>query len=209
MKTTTSSYHAGGTLAPPCIHDLRFLYTGHLQLELRHHLEIRAEQHEAGVDTTDVDARVAALQAELDRRQRFYQRDPSLPAWPRMDDARYHQLLADARELKAIWPLDEFIHQVAGISLHGRRPELYGACPFHESASGRSFHVNTEKDVWHCFGCGTGGDLYRFVGEYFGITDFVDQVRKVEQTTTAMVESSRLIVGSSHAFGRMLEEARQ
>lgn len=203
--STPSSYHATDSLGRAGVHALKFLYTERLQLELRHYQEIRAEQREKDIDTSYVQAWIDALQSELNRRHRLYQTDPDMPAWPRLDDARYGQLLSDARELKAIWPLKDFIPQVAGIPLHGRPPELYAACPFHTSESGRSFRVNVEKDVWHCFGCGMGGDLFRFVGEYFGINDFVDQVRKVEQTTTAMVESSRIIMETSESIRRSAE----
>ena len=32
-------------------------------------------------------------------------------------------------------------------------------CPNHSSVSGKSLHVDKEKHVWHCFGCGTGGNV--------------------------------------------------
>ena len=45
---------------------------------------------------------------------------------------------------------------------HG--PQLRGPCPVHGSAPGsRSFAAHTEKNCWHCFRCGAGGnalDLY-------------------------------------------------
>jgi DNA primase len=45
-----------------------------------------------------------------------------------------------------------------------RGPQLRGPCPVHGSASGsRSFAAHVEKNCWHCFRCGAGGnalDLY-------------------------------------------------
>jgi DNA primase len=45
-----------------------------------------------------------------------------------------------------------------------RGPQLRGPCPVHGSASGsRSFAAQVEKNCWHCFRCGAGGnalDLY-------------------------------------------------
>ena len=46
-----------------------------------------------------------------------------------------------------------------------RGPQLRGPCPVHGSRTprSRSFAAHLEKNCWHCFGCGAGGnalDLY-------------------------------------------------
>ncbi|HEV7493381.1 DNA primase [Baekduia sp.] len=43
-----------------------------------------------------------------------------------------------------------------------------GRCPFHEERS-PSFSVDTSKGLYHCFGCGVGGDAYKFVMETEGL----------------------------------------
>src|SRR3954470_17302901 len=50
-----------------------------------------------------------------------------------------------------------------------------GLCPFHGEKS-PSFHVNGEKGFFHCFGCGLGGDVIKFV-ELYDKVAFPDAVR--------------------------------
>jgi DNA primase len=47
-------------------------------------------------------------------------------------------------------------------------------CPFHQEKT-PSFTVNDARQIFHCFGCGAGGDVFRFVMEYEKV-DFVTAV---------------------------------
>jgi len=50
-----------------------------------------------------------------------------------------------------------------------------GLCPFHGEKT-PSFHVNPDKGFFHCFGCGVGGDVFKFV-ELFDKVAFPEAVR--------------------------------
>ena len=50
-------------------------------------------------------------------------------------------------------------------------------CPFHQEKT-PSFHVSPQRQTFHCFGCGVGGSVFRFVMEYEHV-DFPSSVRKL------------------------------
>jgi DNA primase len=50
-------------------------------------------------------------------------------------------------------------------------------CPFHQEKT-PSFTVSPQRQTFHCFGCGVGGSVFRFVMEYEHI-DFPSAVRKL------------------------------
>lgn len=51
------------------------------------------------------------------------------------------------------------------VSLKKRGNSYMACCPFHHEKT-PSFHVSRDKQMYHCFGCGVGGNVYTFVMEY-------------------------------------------
>lgn len=56
-----------------------------------------------------------------------------------------------------------------GVKLQLRGHTAKGCCPFHQEDT-PSFHVDTAKNLYHCFGCGKGGNVINFVMEQDGLT---------------------------------------
>ncbi len=54
---------------------------------------------------------------------------------------------------------------------------MKGLCPFHDEKS-PSFHVRPNHGLFHCFGCGEGGDVYKFLQkiEHIGFVEAVEQM---------------------------------
>ncbi|MDH4337676.1 MAG: DNA primase [Candidatus Krumholzibacteria bacterium] len=62
-----------------------------------------------------------------------------------------------------------------------------GLCPFHQERT-PSFNVNPERQGYHCFGCGRGGNVFQFLMEMDGVT-FPEAVRELAERAGIEVET--------------------
>lgn len=60
-------------------------------------------------------------------------------------------------------------------------------CPFHKEKT-PSFNVNPQKQIFHCFGCHKGGDVFTFVQEYESIS-FIEAVRRLAERAKIPIET--------------------
>ncbi|HPG40898.1 MAG TPA: DNA primase [bacterium] len=61
------------------------------------------------------------------------------------------------------------------LSLQKKGRNYFGLCPFHKEKT-PSFSVNAEQQIFHCFGCGEGGNVFTFITKIEGLT-FPESVR--------------------------------
>ena len=82
------------------------------------------------------------------------------------------QVIAQVRDAA---DLVDFIQQVTPLKLAGARYK--GLCPFHREKT-PSFTVDRTKGLFYCFGCGTGGDIFKFLTltERFTFPEAVEHV---------------------------------
>jgi DNA primase len=108
----------------------------------------------------------------------------------------------------------DFVQQVTPLKLAGK--SYKGLCPFHREKS-PSFHVDRDKGLFYCFGCGTGGDVFKFLAltERFTFPEAVEHVAnrvgiELPRKRKAQRESEKddlfeVIDDASEAFHQALE----
>ena len=69
----------------------------------------------------------------------------------------------------------DVVAQYVDLKKKGRN--YFGLCPFHSEKT-PSFSVAPDKQIYHCFGCGTGGNVFSFIVEHEKVT-FVEAVQQL------------------------------
>lgn len=94
----------------------------------------------------------------------------------------------DVQKVKAKIDVVELIESYIPLKKAGRN--FKSQCPFHSEKSA-SFVVSPERQIWHCFGCQKGGDIFTFVEEYEKTT-FPDALKFLAQKAGIKLTVSEL-----------------
>ena len=84
---------------------------------------------------------------------------------------RYSDEIID--EVRQTNDIVDIISQYVHLKRSGRN--FFGLCPFHNEKS-PSFSVSPDKQIFHCFGCGVGGNVFTFLTKIEGI-NFIEAVQ--------------------------------
>jgi DNA primase len=99
------------------------------------------------------------------------------------------------------------IAQVVGrhVTLKKSGSRLWGLCPFHDEKT-PSFQVHEDKQIFYCFGCGAGGDVFAFRMKHEGL-DFPDAVRAFGRELGIAIAEERGEEGKASAAYRANDAA--
>jgi DNA primase len=88
--------------------------------------------------------------------------------------------LVDKATLEQIRSANDIVDVIGSyIPLKRAGANWVALCPFHREKS-PSFNVNPHRQIFHCFGCHKGGDVFRFVQDYESI-GFMDSVKRLAE----------------------------
>ena len=76
------------------------------------------------------------------------------------------------------------------VALVRKGRSLVGLCPFHQEKT-PSFHVLSDKGIFHCFGCQTSGDVFKFLSLVEGLS-FIEAVRELAAPLGITIEEREL-----------------
>lgn len=74
------------------------------------------------------------------------------------------------------------------VSLQRRGKNYIGLCPFHKEKT-PSFSVQQDKQIYHCFGCGQGGNVITFIMKYRNL-EFVEAVKLLAERANIVIPDS-------------------
>lgn len=97
----------------------------------------------------------------------------------------------------------DVVEQYVPLKRRGRN--YFGKCPFHQEKTA-SFSVAPDKQIFHCFGCGKGGNVFSFIMEYERIS-FIEAVERLAERVNIELpkHGASKDVGAKDSLGPLYE----
>ncbi|MBS7406840.1 MAG: DNA primase, partial [Coriobacteriales bacterium] len=93
----------------------------------------------------------------------------------------------DIRRVREATDLVQLVAETVVLKQKGRL--FWGCCPFHNEKT-RSFKIVPGTQLWHCFGCGKGGDVFGYVMEREKL-EFPEAVRQLADRAHIEIKESQ------------------
>ena len=89
------------------------------------------------------------------------------------------------------------------VTLRRKGETFFGLCPFHKEKTG-SFAVSRDKQIYHCFGCGEGGNVIRFIMriENIGFTEALEHLADKAGITIPAIDYSKLNLSQAELIAK-------
>ncbi len=92
------------------------------------------------------------------------------------------------RQVRESTDIVEVISEYVSLRKRGAS-NFFGLCPFHEEKT-PSFSVSSDRQIYRCFGCGKGGNVFTFLMEMERIS-FIDAVRRLAEQAGIRLENDK------------------
>ncbi len=109
--------------------------------------------------------------------------------------------MSDIQAIKDKLDIKQFIEEYLPVKKAGAYWKA--CCPFHHEKS-PSFMISPDKQIWHCFGCGKGGDIFSFLQEIEGI-DFPEALKILADRAGVQLTQNSVSQVNKDKKNRLLE----
>jgi DNA primase len=86
------------------------------------------------------------------------------------------------------------------VTLKRKGSSMVGLCPFHQEKTG-SFNVVPHRNIFHCFGCGVGGDCFKFLMLSRGLS-FYEALKELSDQVGIEIEDKQVTEAERQRFKR-------
>jgi DNA primase len=100
-------------------------------------------------------------------------------------------------EIKNAADIVDLVSEVVHLKKSGKN--FLGLCPFHSEKT-PSFSVSPEKQIFHCFGCGVGGNIFSFIMKHDGLA-FPEAARTLAKRYGIIIPKQSLTPGQKKRIG--------